>query len=131
MANQTLVEPFLGGAFSLQTVVQWVTDSCLDPLGSVPEVVSLTRGCFAFKFMKSVHLQWVLTCSWMLDHSPLLLKPWHPIFDASRKGVDIVPLWVRLLRLPLQYWTEEHLKNIGNILGTFFEACLSFLETKL
>ena len=43
----------------------------------------------------------------------------------------IVPLWVRLLGLPLHYCTEEHFINIGNILWSFLEADLSFKEMKM
>ena len=42
-----------------------------------------------------------------------------------------MPIWVRLLGLPRQYWTEEHFTCIGNILGTFLEVDLSFKITKL
>ena len=61
----------------------------------------------------------------------MMLKPWTPNFDASRERVDVVPIWVRLPALPRQYWTEEHLSSIGNILGTFLEADLSFKVMKL
>ena len=45
--------------------------------------------------------------------------------------MDHVPIWVRLLGLPMHYWSEEHFKNIGNILGMFLEAYLSFKEIKM
>ena len=43
--------------------------------------------------------------------------------------MDVVPIWVRLLGLPLHYWTENHLSNIGNLLGQFLEVNLSFRVT--
>ena len=61
----------------------------------------------------------------------MLLKPWHPLFDASRERVDSIPLWVRLPGLPLHYWTEEHLCGIGNTIGVFLEADLSFFKSNL
>ena len=45
--------------------------------------------------------------------------------------MDSVPIWVRLPGLPLHYWKEEHLRAIGNILGTFIEADLAFERTNL
>lgn len=98
-------------------------------LGYVPEVVNLKGGWFAFNFRMEDHLLWVLNRNWVVCNSPLLLKPWHPLFDASSERVDSVPLWVRLPGLPLQYWKLQHLREIGNILGKFLEADLSFLET--
>ena len=52
----------------------------------------------------------------------VLLKKWHPLFDASRERVDVVPTWVKLLSLSLPFWTEEHFMHIGNLLGSFLEA---------
>lgn len=59
----------------------------------------------------------------------MLLKPWHPLFDASRERVDVIPIWVRMPTLPLHFWDLQHFKWIGDILGTFLEADLTFLET--
>lgn len=69
--------------------------------------------------------------NWSMEHSPMLLKRWHPLFDGSRERVDLVPIWVRLPRLPLPFWTEEHFSKIENLLGSFLEADLSFKVTKL
>jgi len=71
----------------------------------------------------------ILNKSWSLDHSPVLLKKWHPMFDASIERVDIIPIWVRMPALPLQYWNEFHLRGIGNMLGTCLDVDLSFLKT--
>ena len=45
--------------------------------------------------------------------------------------MDVVPIWVRLLGLPMQYWSEDHFTSIENILGTFLEADMYFKITKL
>ena len=45
--------------------------------------------------------------------------------------MDLVPIWVRLLRFPLPFWFEEHFIHIGNLLGSFFEADTSFMQTKV
>ena len=61
----------------------------------------------------------------------VLLKMWNPTFDASHERVDVIPIWIRLPSLPRQYWSEEHFISIGNILGTFLEADMSFKVTKI
>ena len=86
---------------------------------------------FAFKFKQLEHLQWFLCWNWYLDHKIVLLKHWHPLFDANREHVYMVPLWLSILRFSMQYWSEDHFTNIGNILGSFLEAVFSFKETKL
>jgi len=44
--------------------------------------------------------------------------------------MDKIPVWVYLPALPLQFWTLDYFKSIGNFLGEFLEADLSFEETK-
>jgi hypothetical protein len=39
------------------------------------------------------------------------------------------PVWVHILGLPLILWSKEVFEKIGNTLGTFYEANLSFQET--
>ena len=60
----------------------------------------------------------------------MLLKPWSLLFDASKERVDVVPVWVRLPALPLHFWDLYHFRRIGDMLGTFLEADLSFLESR-
>ena len=38
-------------------------------------------------------------------------------------------VWVKLPNLPSEFWSLEFFKLIGNTLGTFLEADLSFLES--
>ena len=42
---------------------------------------------------------------------------------------DLLPIWVKLLNLRFEFWSAEFFKLIGNTLGTFLEADLSFLDT--
>lgn len=130
MADHTLVGRAMGRHFALKMVVEWARENWKEHVGYVPEVVMLTRGWCTFHFLKPEHGEWVMNRSWALDHTPLLLKHWHPLFDVSRERVDIVQLWVKLHGLPLHYWKEEHLREIGNILGSFIEVDMSFEKTK-
>ena len=74
-------------------------------------------------------MRMILNHNWPLNHSPVLLKPWHPLFDASRERVNKIPIWVRLPGLPLHFWDTLHFRQIGDILGNYLEADLSFMET--
>jgi len=130
MSKLTLVGRVLGRRFVIKTAIDWVEMNWLPLLGYVPEVVTLKGGWFAFKFRLEEHLAQVMKRNWNIFNLPLLLKPWHPLFDANSERVDSVPLWVRLPGLPLQYWKPHHLREIGNIIGNFLEADLSFLENK-
>jgi len=64
-----------------------------------------------------------------MDRSPVLIKKWHPLFDARIERVDLIPIWVKMPALPLQYWDEVHLRGIGSMLGTVLDVDLSFQKT--
>ena len=59
----------------------------------------------------------------------MLLKWWTPVFDSHIERYDIMPIWVKLPNLPFEYWSLDFFKLVGNTLGTFVEAGLSFLES--
>ena len=103
MAKFTLVGRVLGRNFCRKTVADWVEEHWKGLLGYSPVVVMLNRGWFAFNFFKEEDLRRVLNKNWHLNHSPMLLKPWHPLFDASRERVDVIPIWVRMPALPLHF----------------------------
>jgi len=129
MTKLTLVGKVIGRYFARRTVVSWVERFWKVEIGYSPVVDLLTRGWFAVTFAKEEDMSKILNKSWSLDHSPVLLKKWHPMFDASIERVDIIPIWVRMPALPLQYWNEFHLRGIGNMLGTCLDVDLSFLKT--
>jgi len=129
MTKLTLVGKVIGRFFARRTVISWVERFWKAEIGYSPVVDLLTRGWFAVTFAKEEDLSKILNKSWSLDHSPVLLKKWHPMFDASIERVDIIPIWVRMPALPLQYWNEFHLRGIGNMLGTVMDVDLSFLKT--
>jgi hypothetical protein len=130
MENQTLVGRASGRTFALKTMVDWMHNAWKEHLGYVPEIVELNRNWFAFTFLQPEHSKWALGKPWSVNNSPLLLKPWSPLFDANKERMDIIPVWVRLPTLPLHFWSFEHFKLIGNYLGDFLDADMTFEETK-
>jgi len=129
MSKLTLVGKVIGRFFARKTIVRWVERFWKVEIGYSPVVDLLTRGWFAVTFTKEEDLAKILNKSWSLDQSPVLLKKWHPMFDARIERVDLIPIWVKMPGLPLQYWNEFHLRGIGSMLGTCLEVDLSFLKT--
>jgi len=52
----------------------------------------------------------------------LYMRPWKMNFVPERETFSLVPVWVRLYSLPLDYWQTESLAAIGNKLGRFVNA---------
>ena len=59
-----------------------------------------------------------------------MLKNLTPLFDADSESLDTILVWVRLSGLPWEFWNHSSLWDLGNALGVFLEADLSFLKTR-
>ena len=59
----------------------------------------------------------------------MLLKHWTPLFDPETEQIGVGPIWIRLPGLPLQYWSKDIFRRIGNSLGTFMEYDKSYQTT--
>jgi hypothetical protein len=118
---------WLGTAF----LHSWVDKSWGSNISSPPSIRLLAKGWFAFVFSASSDVVWVLSKTWSMVGTPIVLKRWTPIFYAKQERVDVVHVWVRLPGLPMQYWNPVRFSAIGNKLGEFIEADFSFEDTGL
>lgn len=50
----------------------------------------------------------------------------NPFLDTPRNKF----LWVKLLRLPLEYWTQSDLMEIGNVVGKYVYMYPCILATQ-
>ena len=50
------------------------------------------------------------------------MRPWVMNFVPKKENFTLVPVWVRLYSLHLDYWQNESLMPIGNKLGHFVKA---------
>lgn len=54
---------------------------------------------------------------YMLASRPTIIKEWTKEFCFEKEVLKEIPLWVRLPKLPLTYWSGDSLSRIGSILG--------------
>lgn len=54
----------------------------------------------------------------MMNNKPIIIKAWAANFNFNSEILKTIPLWVKLLNLPLNYWEMETLSRIGMLLGT-------------
>jgi len=86
-------------------------------------------GWIGFLFKVKDDTQKILSVCWFCN---LCTKPWHPLFDASVEGLKILLISIKISNLPLDYWSDEGLKGIGDVLGTFivFDASFKFSSNR-
>lgn len=46
------------------------------------------------------------------------IKPWEPNFKPSTASVSSIAVWIRLNELPIEYYENQTLKQIGSTIGT-------------
>eukprot|EP01018_Ginkgo_biloba_P010712 Gb_14385 [translate_table: standard] len=58
------------------------------------------------------------------------LKVWlKEEWESMRERSSSLPVWVKLPGLPLDFWSNEVFKEIGNSLGSFIEVDMSLVDT--
>ncbi|OMO78091.1 hypothetical protein CCACVL1_14659 [Corchorus capsularis] len=82
------------------------------------EVVDLGQGFHVVKFNSRDDYMKVLTGGpWkILDHY-LLVQRWKPNFKPSSASFGTTAVWIRLPELPIEYFAEEELLQLGRFVG--------------
>lgn len=80
----------------------------------------LGNNCFLYRFEREEDLHRVLDnrpyhfAFWMV-----ILQKWEPIISATFPSM--IPFWITIKGLPLHYWQEIMVRNIGQELGTLIK----------
>jgi len=128
-ADKVLVGRIRGQNYSAARLRTWATEVWGQHLVDIPFVQTFVRGWFALRFVHADHTNWVLSSFWHFEHAPVLLKHWTPLFDPEIEQIGIGPVWIRLPGIPLQYWSEDIFRRIGNAIGTFMDYDKSYQQT--
>ena len=59
----------------------------------------------------------ILSGKRFLGSALLSTKPWHPYFDTRVEVASRIPKWVKLPSLPLEFWSNKLIGELGNLLG--------------
>lgn len=54
---------------------------------------------------------------WLIYNHYLIVRRWTPNFDPMSESIETVAAWVRLSRLPIEYYDSKVLRAIGNQIG--------------
>ncbi|GLJ24601.1 hypothetical protein SUGI_0470320 [Cryptomeria japonica] len=99
-------------------IMPWVENNW----GSHVVVKYLHKGFFVTIFEKKEERDQALNSkNWCFENFPLYIQPWAPNFDPLKLVVYDSPVWVRLFKLPIEYWGDPCLEKIGRSLGTLLE----------
>ena len=54
---------------------------------------------------------------WFIGEHFLSIRPWEPNFKPLTMHVSSIAMWIRLNKLPIEYYEVEVLKQLGNSIG--------------
>ncbi|XP_058757171.1 uncharacterized protein LOC131630409 [Vicia villosa] len=85
----------------------------------LPDLFYHDEGYFILRFKNSDDMDAVLMKGpYSIRGKPVLIKEWNPEFNLKKDLLRIIPIWVKLPKLPLQLWGASSLNKIGSAIGS-------------
>ena len=68
--------------------------------------------------------------SYLYDLVGLFLQFWTDCFSPEKEEFTMAPVWIRLYSFPWEFWLEEILMGIGNIVGRYVKSSKATKQIK-
>jgi len=82
------------------------------------EVFSLENGMYIFRFQDEATCEEILESRlWHISNKPLILRKWKPGMQVLKLALSSVPIWVKFLHLPMEFWTPNGLSYVASGVG--------------
>ncbi|XP_074283379.1 uncharacterized protein LOC141607928 [Silene latifolia] len=79
-------------------------------------------GVFLVRFKRSKDQEAVLNHGhFLFENKPLIVCPWNAQNSLTKSDVSVVPVWVRLLNLPLKFWGQG-IPKISGLIGDYVKS---------
>ena len=112
----SLVGQFLGKPLPFHLVKNAV-EKLWGKYGSV-QVYSVENGMFLFCLESEEVGDAVLGEKlWYIGSKPLFLRKWTPGLQILKLSLTKIPIWLKILHLPLEYWNPDRLSYIASRVG--------------
>nr|XP_025611834.1 uncharacterized protein LOC112705203 [Arachis hypogaea] len=113
---ETLIVKLMGHRISLPALTRRL-EAMWSRQGSI-EVIDLGNDFFIVKFFSKEDLDFALTGGpWKIMDHYLSIRFWKPDFNLEKAEIDKIVAWVRLPGLAIEYYEEQMLRRIENIIG--------------
>ena len=127
MRDHALIGKFIGFWPTEKALQGWISEKW-KPKGHITLQLG-TKGFFTVVFICIEDHNRVLDEGpYFFNSACLYLRDWVERFNPDTEDFIWAPVWIRMYSLPLEYWDEESLKDIGKGLGEFIKIAE---ETKL
>ncbi|KAL5760949.1 hypothetical protein ACOSQ2_019787 [Xanthoceras sorbifolium] len=111
-----LILKIMGRSHSLNFMIQKLTQKW--SLVGQWQLTDLEDGYFVARFQFVADLEYVLTEGpWMVTNQYLVVQRWRPNFVPGEEPIRVMPVWLRLSGLPMEWVDAGFLWKLGGILG--------------
>lgn len=87
-------------------------------LKGMMQLLSLSDGFFMLKFTSPEDYDMALNGGvWFFLGKPFVLQKWVPNFKPKREEFSSIPIWLKILDLPLPCWTPDGISRIASKIG--------------
>jgi hypothetical protein len=78
---------------------------------------------FIFRFQDESTCEDVLEAKlWHVANKPLILRKWSPGMQVLKLTLSSIPVWIKLMHLPLEFWTRNCLSHVASGVGKLLYA---------
>jgi len=82
------------------------------------EVFSLENGMYIFRLKDEATCDEILESKiWHVSNKALILRKWKPGMQVLKLALSSVPVWVKFLHLPMEFWTSNGLSYVASGVG--------------
>ena len=114
--NNALIVKVFGKTIGYHYLVSRLS-SLWKPVGKM-DCIALGQDFFLIKFsLKEDHSRVLKNGPWFVSGHYLSIKRWEPNFKPSLANLSVVAIWIRLLKLPIEFYKESVLQDIGRAIG--------------
>ena len=83
------------------------------------EKVSMNdNGFFFLKFRSEESMPFIIENGpWLINNKPMIVQKWEPEVNIEKIEPNVLPIWVKLVNVPMEAWTQKGISTLASCLG--------------
>ncbi|KAH0633006.1 hypothetical protein KY284_035792 [Solanum tuberosum] len=109
-----------GEAPTLADIKRWTNDLWKQTYGL--NIYEMGNDYFLFEFSSMITAEQVVEGNWSWRNSPVLFQWWNPTICTSLETERARTTWIKIVGMPLQFWSHGVFKAISDFCGGWVET---------
>ena len=121
MKERALIGKFVG-IWPSEKTLTWLINTTWKPQGHYELQIEAKEFFTLIFFNEEDRTRIFESGPYLYNLACLFLRPCKERFNPDNENLTIAPVWIRMYSLPTEYWSEDILTKIGNMLGNFVKV---------